>query len=75
MSKPKKKTKRAASLVPGIIQVLKTSSRFTCKFSDLPESYRNQPYNLASKIASRGGIQVRAVFNKDQDAFCLIRQS
>lgn len=65
--------KRSNNFVPDLISILLRETSFTCKFSDLPSSYQSQPYNLAAKIAQRGGILVKAVFNKEKDHFVLVK--
>lgn len=75
MSKPKAKAKRSNNFVPQLLLALATQPRFECKFSDLPSSYQDQPYNLANKIGERGGIKVVVVFNKEHDTFVVLRQA
>jgi hypothetical protein len=65
--------KRSASFVPQLLIHLSTYDKFTCKFSELPASYRSQPYNLPAKLLKRGGIDARVVFNKTNDMFSIIK--
>lgn len=71
---PKKTpTKRSCAFVPQLISTLTRQTRWVCKFSELPSSYRSQPYNLPAKLLARGGINAKVVFNKERDTFCIMR--
>lgn len=64
---------RGASFVPQLLAHLSKADKFTCKFSDLPQSYQDQPYNLPAKLLSRGEIQAKVVFNREHDTFSIIK--
>jgi len=65
--------RRSASFVPSLIAHLLVHAKFTCKLSELPRSYQDQPYNLSAKLLKRGGIDARVVVNRDHNTFSLIR--
>jgi len=68
-----KKNLRDKAFVPQLLIHLTTHGTFECKFSDLPKSYQEQPYNLAAKTLARGGIKTQIFFNKEQDTFTILR--
>lgn len=68
------KTKqRAQSFIPAIIAHLAGHAKFTCKFSDLPGSYRKQPYNLSAKVLARGNFITKVVFNEARNTFTIVK--
>jgi hypothetical protein len=69
----KSSPKRSASFVPQLLAHLLTHDKFTCKFTDLPSSYQDQPYNLPAKLLARGGIKANVVFNKEHDTFSIVK--
>lgn len=68
-----KAKKRSDAFIPDLVTALTARDKFTCKFSDLPKSYQDQPYNLPQKLLKRGGIEARIVVNKEHDTFSVIR--
>lgn len=70
---PRNMHKRSPKFVPQIISHLARHSNFTCKLSDLPASYQDQPYNLAAKVLSRGGVTCKVVINRAKDTFVILR--
>lgn len=69
----KSKKPRSKNFVPQLLLALQNRSIFECKLSTLPASYQKQPYNLAAKLSSRGGIAVNVVFSKAHDTFVVRR--
>ncbi len=72
MKKPIKH--RSANFVPQLLLALQSNAQFSCALTDLPKSYQSQPYNLAAKILSRGGIQVKIVVNRERNIFVAIKE-
>lgn len=72
-TKKKAPPKRSANFVPQLLIQLANHARFECKFTDLPLSYQAQPYNLAAKVAERGGIKANVIFNKDRNTFVMVK--
>lgn len=75
MPAPKnKKRSRSPNFMPQLLLALQGASKVEGKYSDLPASYREQPYNLASKVQERGGIRVSITFNKEADIYVILKQ-
>lgn len=66
--------KRAPKFVPQLLLALSKTDRLSLRISDLPKSYQEQPYNLAAKLLSRGGISCKIIVNSAADQIIFIKK-
>lgn len=57
--------------MPDVVKALRQTRIFECAFSDVPESYQSQPYNLVAKLRTRENLKANVFFNKVANTFTI----